>query len=478
MVSIIPITVIILELSICRRGLHESDKEEAEEEIVLTKDVSVSKENLRKLQRESERLLRERRCMIRPAPVQRRSFGDLIQKITDRTANLEKSKLTPIGPGKPENIRSLTSDTPAQDATKPSDPCECAPQPPNAPIDVNNSQNPVGLNEDDEEDEELIVIGSNQSVPTVKDPPAKTQPRLAELPEPKVLALPPVQVNTAHHASPPAAPSSIKVRKGLLDAMRKTAQLRSEHLSKLAPLVPPSNLSKSAGGGDQGPAAKESFVPSEKFSGSRSGFVFQMGAQGLGYYPDPSMASVSSSKTNILPPPLEDVPEQAAGVARNEGVEEGESQPFGLEAGEELVLDYDDEEGNSMAICGVGAFDGAEQAPERPKPLRTYSRKQRAENVQHETQAMTEADRDSSNVRDADSDDSESSLRRPQHAKRSAGREERRIEADADDDEEVDRGDRDRGKARKSGKEGAARMDDGDRLADADDEGDEVSFNL
>lgn len=32
--------------------------------------------------------------------------------------------------------------------------------------------------------------------------------------------------------------------------------------------------------------SSEGFVPSDKFSGSRAGFVFKTGPAGLGYYPD------------------------------------------------------------------------------------------------------------------------------------------------------------------------------------------------
>jgi hypothetical protein len=445
------------------RGLHESDKEtdEPEEQFTLTKDVSVSKENLRKLQRESERLLRERRCMIRPAPVQRRSLGDLIQKISARKADVEKSKFMVIGPVKPDQMQSgNTNDSPGC-STKPCESGECPVQPPKAPVDeVNSILNPVGLNEEDEEEEELIVISSKQSVSAVKDLPVQPPPQLPAAPETTTAAIPtlviPAPIKSTPVLSPPGK-NSIKMRKGLLDTMRKTAQLRSEHLSKLT-TAPNSFVGSISVQDNLSAAAKGSFIPSDSFTGSKPGFYFQMGAQGLGYYQDLSKTSAASGKTNVLPPPLEDTAEPEGKTERSAGEEEGESQPFGLEAGEELVLDYD-EEGDSMAMDA-----GEEIGPSlgRPKPLRTYSRKQRL-NQDAEKAAVP----DQTNCEgESDASDAESASPRPARTAKKAesGRAET-VSMDCPEAADEDREER---------AQSARRPKDSDGLEDADDEGAEV----
>ena len=371
--------------------MHQSDDDSAEVEedtaISNAKDVSVSKENLRKLQRESERLLRERRCMIRPAPVQRRSFSDLIQKISARTANLDKIKLEDskavesVKTSKPfESMTHAFAQTAFAQARNPltnlSDSCETATTPPIAPTDEDQSgnSNPVGMDEDDE-DEDLIIIGVDEPKPKIN--PQSVPAPLPSLAEPKnavVQPVPPKQQRVVAPLSPPAN-NSMKLRKGLLDTMRKSAQLRSEHLSRALTskaALPTTALSASAAES----TGSLSFLPSESFVGPKSGYKFQMGTLGLGYYPDQSAAATLLVSANVLPPPLEDAPEPGQVPAeRGQGEEDGESQPFGLEAGEELVLEFDEEQGDSMAVCGDN--DEAEPAPERPPIRRTYGRKGR-----------------------------------------------------------------------------------------------------
>ncbi len=391
------------------RGLHQSDEEteKAEEDAVIssTKDVSVSKENLRKLHRESERLLRERRCMIRPAPVQRRSFGDLIQKISARATILEKSKDSTSKSGESGPISAIQTGLESfKSLSLPSEGSQMELQnefvspPPNAPGEegMQANMNPVGLNEEDEDDEELVIINTNKSnfIPDI-EVPKKVEPVPAanpQQPEKKSFITPVPRSLTAF--SPPAN-NAKKMRMALLDSFRKTAQLRSEHLPKAVSSLQHKLKSEASLSGDATvmklDAVKDlPFIPSNKFTGSKEGYVYKFDVQGLGFYPDVPRGSNSSKENNVLPPPIEDLPDEQKSPQKTLDEEEGESQPFGLEAGEELVLEYDEDgEGESMPICGASDGVDADSEPHRPaalKPLRTYAKKDKTRHAELDDQ--------------------------------------------------------------------------------------------
>jgi hypothetical protein len=398
---------------------EETEKVEEDAIISLSKDVSVSKESLRKLHRESERLLRERRCMIRPAPVQRRSFGDLIQKISARATNLEKSKDFISKP-----VESCTIKTGGLDGFKPllipSDASQMDLQhefgspPPNAPGEegVQANTNPVGLNEEDEEDEELVIITTNQAnlLPKI-NVPRNVEPAPSPFPqhtEKKPSAAPVPRSLTAF--SPPAN-NSRRMRMALLDSFRKTAQLRSEHLPKAVSSLQLKLKSEASPSGDATSMTSDAvkdlpFIPSNKFSGSKQGYVYKFDVQGLGYYPDIPQGMNSSKESNVLPPPIEDLPEDQKFTQKSVDEEEGESQPFGLEAGEELVLEYDEDgEGESMPICGASVGMETDSEPHPPaalKPLRTYAKKDKPSKAEIEDPDSSQIDA----VHDSEASDS------------------------------------------------------------------------
>jgi hypothetical protein len=174
----------------------------------------------------------------------------------------------------------------------------------------------------------------------------------------------------------------------LRDALMKTAQLRSEHLSKilLSKPGPAPGVSEQSSNVETfvQNAISLPFVPAASFSGSKTGYVFKMGGKGLGYYADGLSRKISDSPSvvsdsNMLPPPIEDLPEQEIAAASSEE----ESEPaFELE-GERLVLEYEGDE-TLMPEDEDGAaelrdhFEGLESYHSEKQHLkRTYAKKKR-----------------------------------------------------------------------------------------------------
>jgi hypothetical protein len=68
---------------------------------------------------------------------------------------------------------------------------------------------------------------------------------------------------------------------------------------EVSPTPPPSTAS----GGSSAACANTPFIPSEVFTGSMPGYVFQRGVQGLGYYIDASLSSPTPLQQSQPPPP-------------------------------------------------------------------------------------------------------------------------------------------------------------------------------
>lgn len=119
---------------------------EEEEEIDPKATAKEKKEAVRKLQKETERLLRERRCIIPPAQIQRKTVQSLVDKLRAK-AGMDVAQAEP------------TYEPPA-----PADEAVPVPlPPPAAPADVNDAEQgetPVAMSDDEDDDDDIVIIGA------------------------------------------------------------------------------------------------------------------------------------------------------------------------------------------------------------------------------------------------------------------------------------------------------------------------------
>jgi hypothetical protein len=255
-----------------------------------------AQEEKRRMYRESERRLRENKLMIRPAPVVKRSFKDLLAKVEARVA---------------QNAGS------AAPASSTSEQQEQEPSAPNAPTTVEAAPAPVKMvlmdeEDEDDDDDELVILGN-----TVLSSPV--QPRRTVVSVPHVSKAEEVGVKQdsmkgkgeAHedavttkkdgampsrtHLQIQSPPSARKKRANLRSQLLRTAQSRSEHLIaaeragiKFKREAYP-GFSREMNLGEQPdpfPHLTLSFIISDKFVGHKKGYVFKMDERGLGYYKD------------------------------------------------------------------------------------------------------------------------------------------------------------------------------------------------
>jgi hypothetical protein len=119
---------------------------EEEEEIDPKATAKEKKEAVRKLQKETERLLRERRCIIPPAQIQRKTVQSLVDKLRAK-AGMD------VSPAEPAYEPPATAD-------------EAVPvplPPPVAPADVNDAEQgetPVAMSDDEDDDDDIVIIGA------------------------------------------------------------------------------------------------------------------------------------------------------------------------------------------------------------------------------------------------------------------------------------------------------------------------------
>jgi len=88
------------------RGLHHSEDEKEEVEDG-TKAKKSEHAEMRKIYRESERILREKRCMIPPAPAPRLSFANLFQKVEEKVKELMPAPSESVSPSASRSVNSV-----------------------------------------------------------------------------------------------------------------------------------------------------------------------------------------------------------------------------------------------------------------------------------------------------------------------------------------------------------------------------------
>lgn len=268
---------------------------EPEEEIVGDVDSKEDRskkaqEEKRKMYRESEKLMRERRCMIKPAPVQKRCFKALQAKVEARVAQVVE---------------------PVHRASGQEDQDTSAPQAPKAAEAAAAPGKMVTMDEEDDDDEIIIrgntVPSTPLQLPRISNASAAARSSAETTPPPaggksaeayedkEKIRTPKKSVFVAnkppiHILSPPKAR---KKRAEMLNQLHRTAQSRSEHLitAERAGIKvkreAPTGFSKEMdleAQPDPFPNLKIAFIASAKYVGSKRGYVFHMSDRGLGYY--------------------------------------------------------------------------------------------------------------------------------------------------------------------------------------------------
>eukprot|EP00960_Hanusia_phi_P027506 746864-Hanusia_phi.AAC.7 len=231
-----------------------SEKKETEddEEEKLAKQKQ-SKEELRKLHRDSERLLRERRCMIKPAQVKLRSKQELFEKINERVTQLTLQK----------SVACDSAETKVETKTSVLNAVEPAP---------NNSS--IANDDEDDDDLDMIVIKkeSDDSSNQVEDSAMPLDPgQLTTVKKTK---------NVQPKISPVSPPSAVKKRNQLRTLLLQKSVEDSLHYKQIKAKIEESKLPEPFEG------IEKDFFAATTFLGSKTGYVFQMGNEGLGYYRD------------------------------------------------------------------------------------------------------------------------------------------------------------------------------------------------
>ena len=316
-------------------GLHDFEKEEDETvEDDVAAGAKLKKEELRAMYKESERLLRERRCMIKPAVIERRTVTDLFAKVQQRVSMLAAAPVAQLDP------------VPAQ-------PSVASPEKSGA-----DAAGPARMSDDDESDEDDLVFirpgDASAEQPAVIEElvpaaPSTPAPVKAETGKGTALATTAVAQQGARFPllSPP---SGRKKRHQLFSKLRDVACQRSEHL-KRENLPAQGGLRALAGDVALEPAPEPfagntaAFIPSERFEGSKKDYIFVMRSAGLGYYKDsgPNM-NTDNIPTNVgqtsLREPFETQMELALEDSDDDAVGHG-APSEGVSAARTLRLDDD-----------------------------------------------------------------------------------------------------------------------------------------
>ena len=265
-----------------------------------------AQEEKRAMYRESEKMMRERRCLIKPAPVVKRSVKDLLAKVEARASKVDQ-----------DAVATAPANEQADQATS-------APQAPKS-AESTAAPSKMQMDEDDDDDDDEIVIRGN-TVPStplqlprtimrkptdagaaagaaVASPPPAPKATLADASAvPSAASATHGKIKTPKKAIAPASktamqimspPSARKKRSELRNQLIKTARSRSEHLIaaeragiKIKRDAPPNfspemNLEELP---DPFPNLRMAFIVSTKYVGHKKGYVFHMGDRGLGYY--------------------------------------------------------------------------------------------------------------------------------------------------------------------------------------------------
>ena len=280
-------------------------------------------EEKRKMYRESEKLMRERRCLIKPAPVVKRSFKDLLAKVEARVSKVvdDHTALTNARPT-PASNEQIRVAAVAVDAAPPAIHAQCV-------AAAGAQSKSLVVDEDDDDDDEIIIRGNTvpgtpvqlprvscilrnanafasastcASAAQVTESDAKTAIDLTDK-QAEVQA----KVKSPKKGSAPTVKAFVNVmsptkerkeRKELRNNLLRKAQSRSEHLiaaqhagiklkSELRP--PPHNFSEELDldtQPDPFPNLTIAFIASSKYVGHKRGYVFHMASRGLGYYMD------------------------------------------------------------------------------------------------------------------------------------------------------------------------------------------------
>lgn len=249
----------------------ETEDEVVGDDVESKEDRSKkAQEAKRQMYRDSEKLMRERRCMIKPAPVQKRSFKDLQAKVEARVAQV--AELSHSARGQEDQ------NTSAPQAPK-------GAEAPAAPGKM------VAMDEDDDDDEIIIrgntVPSTPLQLPRISSAGVTARASVEAAPQVagkmavanggnETVKIPKKSVFVAnkppiHIVSPPKAR---KKRAELLNQLLKTAQSRSDHLM----------TAEIKGQSDPFPNVISAFIAAPKYVGSKPGYVFHMSDKGLGYY--------------------------------------------------------------------------------------------------------------------------------------------------------------------------------------------------
>ena len=285
-------------------ALHAEIGGEEEDEMADSKEDMSKKAQAEKIKmyRESERLRREKKMMIKPAKVEKLSLEHFTAKVEGRFAKV--------------NGQTMGAHQAAEQG-------EQATQQPKAPDPFEAAAVPgkmVVMDEEDDDEDEIVIRGNTVPSTPAQLPragvsssvkgnvPAVSAARGGESAmaaakgamhkraevqngkSPKKSAL--VSKPTVHITSPPAAN---KKRAQMRNELLRTAQSRSEHLIsaersgiKIKREAPP-NFSREmdlAAQPDPFPNLTLAFISSAKYVGSKKGYIFHLGDRGLGYYKD------------------------------------------------------------------------------------------------------------------------------------------------------------------------------------------------
>jgi hypothetical protein len=294
--------------------LHFSDSDKSDDEGAIgdldaKQTAKEAKEAARKLQKETERLLRERRCIIPPAPVERRSMTSFVERLSAKVSNR--------GPTKQALSKMKYED-------------EHPMQPPSAPQDNEKSadSHPLGMGDTDEEDDDLddlVIVSKPALVTKVQQPPPAKAVQQAQV--------------TISKPKSAAAPVSLNPRQELRARLLKTALERSDHIGQL--VAQKHSQAEPEPPKDPFPGNSSPFIASEKFVGSKAGYVFKMASKGLGYYVD---KPASTDQSEAAMPELDETqkPSSADEGSSSLTLEDEGTQQMGGES-QKLVLHYDED---------------------------------------------------------------------------------------------------------------------------------------
>jgi hypothetical protein len=290
-----------------------AETQEEDEDTGPTKEerTKMKKDEQRKMYRESEKLMREKRCLIKPAVVAKRSFKDLRAKVDARVSMVAHGGNAPVD---------------APSANEQGEQADPAPLAPKSAVAAAAPSKPLAMDEDeDDDDDELIIRGntvpstplqlprvgvsmnSAAATPTVAVPLLLT----AEGDTKEVMDNKEKQAESRDQAKSPkkgtmpsskpplnimSPPKARKLRVELRNQLMRTAQSRSEHLMtavrsgiKVKRDIAPPNFSREMdldSEQDPFPNLDLAFIASAKYVGHKGGYVFHMGERGLGYYKD------------------------------------------------------------------------------------------------------------------------------------------------------------------------------------------------